>query len=231
VSAAEYVMANALPGLLTGWRGPVSMDWHIDGEGPFVAEGVVLSTHAALDGERVVWYCDDPRIHRDNRSPMFLRLDLRRPEVRSQIARVLAAGQREPCERCDRGGAGCYECVMGGDRPPWLRKPAPIWHLLPTTEGGTLPAGGDQHAPGLVACSVARVAAGLAPVVGVVVWTAAPAGRPRYAFPVVGGRPPPPPPWDAYTDKEQARRSDELIALGFAILDVDGLGLPWPVSA
>jgi hypothetical protein len=162
--STEYVMANALPGLLTGWRGPVSMDWHIDGEAPFVAEGVVLSTHTALDGERVVWYCDDRRIGRDNRSPVFLRLDLRRPEVRSQIARVLAS---PVCPRC--GGTskvetiyGCPDCSETGKRTP-----TPIWHLLPTTEGGTLAAEYAAHSAALIACSVARVAVGLGVVRGV----------------------------------------------------------------
>lgn len=136
---AHHVPGDLWPDVLAGdYHGPVSMRWHIDGEAPFDAEGTVVEHFTDRDGPRVLWWSPDERIGLDNRSPVFLRLPLHRPEARAHVARLMAGG-------------------LDG-----ARRPAPAWHLLSPDESPTgLPAALAKHAAELLACHVARVAVGL----------------------------------------------------------------------
>jgi hypothetical protein len=169
--------ANRVPaGLFDGafvrdWVGPVSMLWHIDGEEPFEAEGTIVEHFTDIDGERVRWWCPDPRIRLDNRSPVFLYLNLARPESRWQVARVMVRGVR-----CG-GGSRCPgtdplyalgPCPVGGEGcDGYLLRPTPTYHLLTRAESPTGHDLGDAVAAELVGCQVGRVVAGLGGVKGV----------------------------------------------------------------
>lgn len=255
--STEYVTADAIGGLLdvvpgVAWGGP--------------AEGYLTErrewipvTIVGYDGARPgrVWAfaCSDTMHDAITCSLGGLRLPTARPEVRSQIARVMAAGER--CSTCVGG-----EVDVGNDVPSkcgrcngtgYTRKPDPIWHLLPATESPTgLPPELAASSPGLIACSVARVAVGLGVVRGVLLpWHERRTGA--YRSTVDG--PDPDSPWEARVlrtplqggravswqavagsgpepgDAGKALADAAALAAGFALVNAAGtVVLPWPAE-
>jgi hypothetical protein len=126
-----HLPSDTLAGLLDDWIGPC----RVLADGRRMA-GVVADT-SGEGGVRILLLAVYRQVWVQTGDLGRVTLESDRPEVRSQIARVMAA----------RG--------------------TPIWHLLPTSEGGTLPASYVEHSAALIACSVARVAVGLGPVVDV----------------------------------------------------------------
>lgn len=135
-----------LVGVLEGWTGPVEVHWRsgMDRWAPSACFGgrVVTDTTGVLTTVLLT----------------SIRLDLHRPESLHRIADWLAAGEREPCERCSRAWGQCSRCHDGGetDRPPWRRPPSPMWWALPREIGGTLPALWSRRVLGWSAESVVR---------------------------------------------------------------------------
>ena len=81
-----------------------------------------------------------------------LRLNLTRPEAAWRLCVVLAAGERE-----------CLRRPVFGQRDadsPWVRQPAPAWHLLPRALGGALDDALARHSPAMLAYHATDVARG-----------------------------------------------------------------------
>ena len=85
-----YIPATALGGSLLAPYLPVTMEWHADED----LSGVIITIEETRDGTRVILYSIDLYVGLD-RSPVFLRLDPRRPEVAHRIADVLRARGHE----------------------------------------------------------------------------------------------------------------------------------------
>lgn len=177
--------------LIEDWVGPVEMDWTactFTSEETWRARGVIRSTYREEDGDlRVRWYCDDPRIGCDDRSAMFLELDLTRAEVRDRVVRAFAAERWDlrwavedlttpSCQMCglERGPAAR---VLSGTRQRFIIAGG-SWISAESRGPDVCPGCRDLFAWGgpnaeisaiLLACCVNRFRAGLQPLRGLVV--------------------------------------------------------------
>jgi len=106
-------------------------------------------------------------------------LDATRPEVRCHVVDVLGRGVKckcVECERCVRSGGLCMRCRDSAPPQPdplcadcdgtgWI---VPSYDLRWALSWGTLtPDISAEESAGILACSVARIRAGLGPVVGI----------------------------------------------------------------
>lgn len=164
------IPADAIPGLLVGWTGPVDM----------------LGLRLALPDEWVTTAYGNGGMA-NGADPKRLRLNCLRPEVQDHIGRVLAAGVR--CAAC--GGRGSVRASVqpgcDGECPEpcgcdagYLRKPAPIHHILDSARTNAL---SPQHIAEAVAWSVRSVARGGEVLVDVArEWESAHGGKYEYSW-------------------------------------------------
>ena len=141
--------------LLRDWVGPV-LDSGMGGPQPRVVLRVyhsnVFLVGGPLSNGQPTW--DQSAIER-------VSLDLTRPECRHRLCVVLAAGEKCPSSAHPAPSVpydGRAYCICRGTG--YLRQPAPAWHLLPTTEGGTLDGSLAAHSPALLAAHAQMVAIG-----------------------------------------------------------------------
>lgn len=224
-----YVPGACLPGLLQGWIGPAEFSrdpttapWSGCARMPLPIVENVCAPSVAENTTITAWRAD-PFKERGGHAAVLcgvsctlsaenFRLPLARPEVRLRVAALMAAG--EPCHICLRHkfpeAPACATCRGSG----YLRKPAPLWHLLPAAEVGPggLPPELAQYAPDLVACSVARGLAGLAPVADISVWRRENCG---------------------WVTRDGRLLTVDFLSLrdGYALLDTTVLRAPWPEVA
>ena len=156
--------ADTLPGMLVGWTGGLVLDGEscvVMGRDDDYPNQWLLSRPQGWDVMNVTTWCRSAETHE-------LSLDLRRPEVRDRLARVLADGVKceHDCEqwpqRANMSGhewVVCSRCGAHTDKGEigYLRKPAPVWHLLDAERAGIL---SPEHVGIAIGWSVRSVAAG-----------------------------------------------------------------------
>lgn len=235
------IAGDTFAGLLDGWCGPCrvhDMGHWVDSA---VVDGIPL---VGGDGQPGLFYGDGPE---------DVALNLRHREAIHRVVDVL--GEGEECIICCGSGwvepppspttCGCDEC--GGAQhvrgTGYTRQPVNVEHFRPSPNNG-LP---DWQCAGLIACSVARIAAGLGPVHGVMqpwrrwldrsmreCWR----GRvlhldqascnvnDTFGWRVNQGK------WQPETGEEGKAKADAAaLDAGYALLDGDVLRLPFPHGA
>lgn len=235
----DHVPGDLFPDLLdvapgVPWIGPCSVRWL----GGHWLTGCTAFGRS-MSGILTIDECGDTL---GARPASELHLSLTRPEGRHQLARVLAAGRRCACPSCthedahvewDTNALLCRECDEANgcvvcDGTGYTRKPAPVWWMLPESEGGKIPAVRSDWSPGLLACSAHRVKAGLEAVVGIAgVWRLFDDGR--WIRTSIEGTPLPYPYHFSRDEAGKVVADADALALGWALTNPEGtLTLPWP---